>query len=83
MAEQDPVVSYTVKEVLVRLEGKFDLLTQNLLEQVKEISDRVSVLEHERTGRRTLRNSWVTLLTLVAALGASVGTVVLAVTQGH
>ena len=78
MADQDPVVQYSVKEILTRLELKLDNVINTTLRSFEE---RLSVVETHIAGGKATRASWYGVLTLIAALVAG-GAAVIAVIHG-
>lgn len=76
----EPSVSFTVKEILVRLEGKLDHITGTVL---KDLSDRVSAIEHEKANRKVFRENWIAIVALLTGLLAGVGTIILALQSVH
>lgn len=65
MADSEPVVQYTLKEILDRIERKIDAFNEDIVR-------RVTALEHDRTARKGIHSSWVTFLSTAAAIGAAV-----------
>lgn len=75
--ESDPIVQYTVKEILTRLEGKFDNLTETILKQVMDLGDRVAVIEHQQSNSKASRAGWRDVLIVLGTL-AMAGTAIYA-----
>ena len=68
MAEQDPVVQYSVKEILTRLELKLDGIINTTL---RGLEDRLTLVETHIASNKATKASWYSILTLIAALGAA------------
>lgn len=75
--ESDPIVQYTVKEILTRLEGKFDNLTETILKQVMDLGERVAAIEHQQSNNRASRAGWRDVLIVLGTL-AMAGTAIYA-----
>lgn len=80
----EPTVSYTVKEILERierhqgtaldrLERKFDDVIADALNRLTDHDQRLLAIEHEKTTRRALRENWIALIALAAAITAGIG----------
>lgn len=76
--EQDPVVQYSVKEILTRLETKLDGIINTTL---RGMEDRLTLVETHIAGGKATKASWYNVLTLIAALVAG-GAAVVAVLHG-
>jgi hypothetical protein len=66
--DSEPVVQYSIKEVLDRLETKFDNLVNTTL---RDVTSRLGLVEQEIAARKHTSASWVTILSVVAALTAA------------
>lgn len=70
----EPAVSYTVKEMLARIDGKLDTGFSGVNTRLDDHAKRISDLEQERHARRSMKESlsgWIASGTaIVIALGS-------------
>lgn len=71
----EPVVTYTVKEMLTRIDAKLDAYNSSQSSRMDQFDARLAVLETERHSSRALsdraRYIIATILTAVAAMSAA------------
>jgi archaellin len=66
--DSEPVVQYSLKEILDRLESKLDNVVNTTL---KDVTNRLSLVEQEIAARKHTSASWITVLSVIAALTAA------------